>query len=120
MVANRANQRIAERKYDAANREARRLAAAEYRRNHRDYRAYQRKWKYGMTPEQYKEILERQGGHCAFCTETKGLEVDHDPNCCPDRPTCGKCNRGLLCDKHNRGLGFFTREELTAALEYLR
>ena len=79
-----------------------------------------KKWDYGLSQEQYEEMLREQGGHCVLCEETQGLEVDHDPLCCPTRPVCGKCVRGLLCDRHNRGLGFFTPEELEMALEYIR
>ncbi len=80
---------------------------------------YQRSWKYGLTAKEYAAILKRQDGHCALCQETRGLEIDHDPKCCTKRPTCGKCTRGLLCDRHNRALGFFTLEELKTAQSYL-
>lgn len=73
-----------------------------------------------MSPEEHQRILNSQNNHCALCEETEGLEIDHDHGCCPKRPTCGKCTRGLLCDRHNRGIGFFTEEELIKSLEYLR
>ena len=81
--------------------------------------SYKKMWDYGLTEQRYQEILKKQGNHCAFCEETDGLEIDHNHNCCPKRPTCGKCTRGLLCDRHNRGIGFFTKEELEKALKYL-
>jgi hypothetical protein len=34
------------------------------------------------------------------------LHLDHDHACCSSLPTCGQCNRGLLCDRCNRGIGF--------------
>jgi hypothetical protein len=56
-----------------------------------------------------------------MCSETEGLEIDHDHACCPKRPTCGKCTRGLLCDRHNRAIGFFeTWEEWVIAINYVQ
>lgn len=80
---------------------------------------YQRNYRYGLTPQAYDALLAKQGGHCVLCSETEGLEVDHDHKCCPKRPTCGKCTRGLLCDSHNRALGYFTTEQLRAACNYV-
>lgn len=67
---------------------------------------------FGLTPEQYQEILDSQGGVCAICKkrpneDTMGrvFAVDHDHNCCPGRATCGKCIRGILCFTCNAGLG---------------
>lgn len=81
------------------------------------YKMFER---YRMTPEDCQHLLDSQMGHCALCEASDGLELDHDHNCCPTTPTCGKCNRGFLCDRHNRGLGFFTEEELVKALRYVR
>lgn len=75
---------------------------------------------YGITTEQYSELLESQGGGCAICdapppTETrkKFLVVDHDHE-------TGKV-RGLLCDTCNRGLGLLGDNivYLCAAVDYL-
>lgn len=63
------------------------------------------KKQYGITIEQYQEMLTAQGGGCAICgtktpsNRTKYFAVDH----CH---TTGKV-RGLLCTKCNRGLGLF-------------
>lgn len=68
-------------------------------------------WQYGLTLKQYDELLELQDGVCRICKqppeEGKNLHVDHDHRCCPVRPTCGRCTRGLLCDLCNKGLGMF-------------
>lgn len=62
-------------------------------------RRIRRKYKYGMTPEQYANQLKKQNGHCALCPSTKRLCVDH----CHTT----KKFRGILCDDCNVGLGRF-------------
>jgi len=47
-----------------------------------------------------------QNNGCAICKrklgEFKGkLVIDHDHSCCEKTPTCGKCNRGILCHPCN-------------------
>jgi len=66
---------------------------------------------YKWTPEVYDAKLEEQGGHCALCGNVAGkksLHVDHDHACCGDdkKFTCGKCNRGILCQVCNTRLGY--------------
>ena len=69
----------------------------------RKYRARvaARKYRYGITEEQYDSLLEAQGNACAVCKTEFSTElwpnVDHDHNCCPGKKSCGKCLRGLLC-----------------------
>lgn len=60
------------------------------------------KKKFGLTPEQYTDLYEAQGGACAICRATsnftfKNLCVDHDH-------ATGKV-RGLLCLNCNTALG---------------
>lgn len=79
---------------------------------------------YGITLDQYNEILSFQNNLCAICKKpntavdkktgkTKALAVDH----------CHKTGkiRGLLCEAHNRALGMFhdSLEELQSAIDYL-
>lgn len=89
-----------------------------YRKTDNFKRAF-RKWhlkdKYGITPEQYEEMLERQGGGCAICGKPPGdiaLHVDH----------CHETGRvrGLLCFSCNAGLGQFKHDPglLEAAMTY--
>jgi hypothetical protein len=69
---------------------------------------------FGLTIEQYEEMVERQGGLCALCGQAGvGLCVDHDHE-------TGQI-RGLLCGKCNKGLGLFgdSAEGLIRALRYL-
>ncbi len=85
-------------------------------------RGLRREATYGVTVEQYNEMLERQNGVCAICRspETmtyKGtirfLGVDHDH-------VTGRV-RGLLCVKCNAALGMFGEDPVTivGALDYL-
>lgn len=70
---------------------------------------------HGTTNEWYNLKLEEQQGHCALCTsEGNGirLHIDHDHSCCNTRggkPSCGKCNRGLLCLTCNQRLSHVER-----------
>jgi len=55
------------------------------------------KRRYGITPEQYEMMLERQGGGCAIChrpPKHRRLDVDHDH--------ATKVVRGLLCFTCNK------------------
>ena len=72
---------------------------------------------YGVTPQQYSDLVLEQGGKCKICGQlpnSKGLALDH----CH---TTGKV-RGLLCSECNTGLGKFydNIENLERAILYLR
>lgn len=88
-------------------------------------REYALKQKYGLTSEEYEEMLLAQDGVCAichkYCLTGRRLAVDHDRSCCPGKKSCGKCIRGLLCSNCNQGLGKFkdSRDLLLAVLTYL-
>jgi len=75
------------------------------------------KKKYGLTIEDYKEMIASQNGVCAICghpPNSKGFSVDH-------KHETGKV-RGLLCSKCNIVIGLLgdSPELLKAALEYLQ
>lgn len=61
--------------------------------------------RYQMTERRYGLILVAQDGRCAGCGEQPAaggrLNVDHDHACCPGRRTCGRCVRGLICQRCN-------------------
>lgn len=86
--------------------------------NHRCRRCHdsaQKKARYGITLEQFEELLAFQGGKCAICPVTvledgRRLSIDHDHNCCPGTVSCGNCIRGILCPNCNRGLGLFQED----------
>ncbi len=82
--------------------------------------------KYGITIDQYHEMLEKQNYSCKICglkesTYRKRLSIDHDHLCCPGVKSCGKCIRGLLCHYCNMGLGSFKDDVslIKKAIEYL-
>jgi hypothetical protein len=75
-------------------------------------RGYYLKGQFGITLDQYNEMLEAQGGVCAVpgCGATREsqrrrLSVDHDRSCCPGDKSCGRCVRAILCDPCNIALG---------------
>jgi hypothetical protein len=80
---------------------------------HRDDRLHH---DFGISAEEYDQLLEKQGGGCAICGEkprSRRLAVDHDH-------VTGRV-RGLLCDGHNLALGHFKDrpDHLRIAAEYL-
>jgi hypothetical protein len=84
-------------------------------RQHR--RAHHINKKFGLSTAQYDALLAAQNGCCVLCPQVdlpeKRLAVDHDHK-------TGKI-RALLCDRCNRGIGFFDEipERLRAAADYL-
>lgn len=72
---------------------------------------------YGLTLDEYAELLVRQAGGCAICKETLTSERQvHTDHC----HHTGKV-RGILCQKCNIGLGHFRDDTklLRAAIAYL-
>lgn len=71
---------------------------------------------YGLTEEDYSNLLAKQDGVCAICKNESlmSLSVDHNH-------TTGKV-RGLLCGMCNTGLGYFrdNAESLKNAALYLK
>lgn len=89
-------------------------------------RVYTRTKKWNLTEGGYEAMFDAQGGVCAICgsppDDNKSLAVDHDHSCCPEKKSCGKCIRKLLCDNCNNGLGRFKDDidRLEKAIVYLR
>lgn len=88
-------------------------------------RAFARKRKsylkkaFGISPEQYDEMLAEQGGVCAICGTSdpgRGGAYFHVDHC----HTTSKI-RGLLCNRCNAGLGYFKDDtsRLQSAVAYL-
>ena len=84
-------------------------------------------YKYGVTPEWFDRKLEEQSGRCACCgTDEPGgptgvFHIDHDHACCPGKRSCGRCLRGLLCNRCNWMLGLAKDDvdTLRSAVDYL-
>ena len=79
-----------------------------------DFRDRERARRYGLSLEEFRAILERQGNACAICKRSGvRLYIDH----CHDT----RMVRRLLCGKCNTGLGFFGDDPvlLRAAADYL-
>jgi hypothetical protein len=82
-------------------------------------REYARKYYYGLTNEQYFQLLQEQGNKCAICgginsSNKKILDVDHDHKT--------GIVRGLLCNQCNQALGLFGDDVrlLEVAINYLK
>lgn len=73
---------------------------------------------YGLSVDEYNTLLINQGNVCSICGKTnlgnRNLAVDHNHN--------NNKVRSLLCDKCNRGLGFFNDDKilLLKAMEYIK
>lgn len=114
---------------DTLCKECNRKRVKQWRKSNPDKRKLQRKREarctknkdlkrlYGITIEQYEEMLEAQGHVCAICKNPEVfdrlLSVDH----CH---TTGKI-RGLLCCRCNSGIGWLqdSIENLKQAIKYL-
>lgn len=91
----------------------------DYQKSHPEMRLAQRLRQYGITPDEYRNILEKQDGKCAICgseignSEGDRLYVDHNHK-------TGKV-RGILCSNCNTGIGKFhdSTELLKNAIYYL-
>lgn len=130
-AANREKTRAASRAWRAANPEQVKANNEAWRARHtseelsnRDREAYRRyrralhiNKKFGLSTEQYEAMLVVQNRCCALCPQpdlpAKRLAVDHDHK-------TGKI-RALLCDRCNRGIGFFDEDptRLRIAADYL-
>ena len=90
-----------------------------YRRSSGERRAYDMKSKYGITPEQYEEMLAAQGGVCAICK--KGDPKHKSDNWPIDHNHSTGEVRGLLCSPCNTLIGLAQEDVdiLMSAAAYL-
>lgn len=83
--------------------------------------------KYHLSLEEFNGMLELQESKCAVCgtyLATKQEQcIDHNHACCPTEcRSCGKCVRGILCQKCNRALSLVHDNVLilTTMIAYLK
>jgi len=114
--AHREERIAAAKKYGEEHREERLLR--ERGRYHEERRAQRMLARYGITVEQYDEMLATQGGGCAICGSAadgngRYLHIDHDHET--------GAVRGILCSNCNRALGHLRDEPalIEIAMEYL-
>lgn len=62
---------------------------------------YRIKYQYKLD---YDEYLSRSANGCEICGDKpdRSLHVDHDHKCCNGIIACGKCVRGIICNKCNK------------------
>jgi len=84
-------------------------------------RADKMRWKrihktYGITEDQFSDILERQIGSCAICNAEISKKTAHIDHCHRTGAV-----RGLLCSKCNQGIGLLmeSKEILLSAIKYI-
>lgn len=89
-----------------------------YRDHKAKFQAYDLNKKFGLTVEQFQNLLDSQGGVCEIC------KSGFKPNKRPGVDHCHKTGkiRGILCDLCNKGIGHMrdSEEFLTAAAQYIR
>jgi hypothetical protein len=77
--------------------------------------------KYGLTEEEYNNLLSKQDNKCAICSSVQSHRTNTSYNLFVDH--CHKTNRvrGLLCHHCNVGIGHFkdNKELLQKAIDYL-
>jgi hypothetical protein len=91
------------------------------RRLHADAeRRRRRLLQYGLTTEQYAEMLRRQGGVCAICGGTSA-RADGDGSLVVDHDHATGAVRALLCNLCNAGIGHLRDDPriMRAAIEYI-
>lgn len=79
-------------------------------------RVHQLRAAYRITRDEYDRLIASQYNLCAICgqpPEKRALDIDHDKET--------GIIRGLLCPRHNLGIGFFNHDPalLQAAIHYL-
>lgn len=100
------------------NKEVRKQQARDYAQQHpqKYNKANSVRHRHNMSWDEYLERVERQHNACVcgrvFDDTWSGVpRIDHDPKCCPaGKKSCGKCTRGLLCNRCNRVLGLLEKD----------
>jgi len=70
---------------------------------------------YNITVEEWNELAKNGCNVCGAPTGSssdRNLHTDHDHNCCPGVKSCGKCIRGVVCNRCNTALGRYDKGTL--------
>jgi len=81
------------------------------------------KTRFGVTPEQFDEIWEKQGRACAICREDESvIRKGKKSRAALDHDWLTHTIRGILCTRCNRGIGFLQHDiaRLEGAIVYLK
>ena len=86
-----------------------------------EYRAYQLRYKYGISMAEYDALFAAQGGVCAICGRAEAGREGHH-NLAVDHCHTSNRVRGLLCHSCNRALGLLQDSSalLDKAAAYLK
>ena len=98
----------------------RRRQATPERKEYDRIRAYKRK--YGITRDQFLQMVAAQRGRCALCGVDEKKHLSRWGTLCVDHDHATKKVRMLLCAQCNKGLGSFNDDPalLEKAAEYIR
>jgi hypothetical protein len=81
--------------------------------------------RFNLSVEEFEELLDKYSRtHCHLCNREYGVRgpiIDHDHACCPGRRSCGKCVRGIICNRCNVSLGAIedNKDTLNNMINYL-
>jgi Recombination endonuclease VII len=95
---------------------------AKWRKEHPgNYRKYILKYLYGISYEEYQDMLQSQNGKCAICGTTNPGKTGGGSAFHVDHSKITKKVRALLCTRCNQGIGFFLEnpDVLREAANYL-
>lgn len=102
--------------------ECNRVKHKKYRDHHPDYRKKHHnrimKYRYGITSEEYREMVSSQNNSCQICksefSSSRDAHIDHSHET--------KMVRGILCQRCNQALGLFQEDpvRIRNAIDYLR
>ena len=108
----------------STSRENNRIAVRKYYHKNKEYfkgkaHKHHLKRKYGMTPEDFNALFEKQGRVCGIC---KRPDPESKMGWCTDHNHQTGQVRGILCRGCNYGLGFFydNPKALRSAIKYLK
>lgn len=85
-----------------------------WKKNRHHMRAVKVKSVYGLSAQEYDDLIKFHHGRCAICKKERNLNIDHNHE-------TGRV-RGLLCAKCNKAIGLFEENEqsLLDAARYLK